>query len=404
MTDPSDFPDPSGGSRPPRPPRPPRRPRPPGGGGGPDFQMPQMPKMPKMPPKLMGFLAGLALLVIIGVAAVVSGRAGIVEISDTEVAVIVNYVTGNEEVVGRPGYRIFIPFLEQAFKFDKSPQEFKMSGDKDIDDNHVSKLTVRAKDGSNFWFGELTIQYQLIPSSANIVLHDSGENSSFKQNWMRTFARSILRDEFGKYSAEEVADPSTYTSATANATMRLNESLGKHGVEIIEIITPKPQFEDRYETAISMRKVANQEVEKLKAQAEQLIKERERRLADIERDKATEYELLLGDLEAEKITSERDAVEVRKSAEASRISVSAQGRASEARLLQEAEGLEAQARKEAEGLTAKVAALAARGHVLVREKLAEKFGRILFEIVPYRRDPAPIRIEHLGAAGQGGQK
>lgn len=361
-----------------------------------------MPKMPKLPRKLLGFVGGLIILLFVAIGAVVSGRAGIVEISDREVAVIVNYVTGNEEVVNRPGYRIFIPFLEQAFKFDKSPQEFVMEGDRDIDDNHVRKLTVRAKDGSNFWFESLTIQYRLIPSSANIVLNDSGDGNAFKQNWVRTFARSILRDEFGKFSAEEVADQSNYTSATEISTMRLNEALDSHGIEIIEIITPKPKFEDRYEAAISQRKVANQEVEKLKEKALQLIQERERRLADIERDKATDYELLLGVLEAEKIAAERTAVQVRKSAEAAKISTSAKGLATESRMLQEAEGLTEQARKEAEGLTARVAALAARGQVLVREKLAEKFGRIQFEIVPYRRDPAPVRIEHLGAS-QGGK-
>lgn len=398
MTDPSDFPDPSGGSRPPRPPRPPRRPRPPGSGGGPEFQMPKMPKVPR---KLMAMVGAFLILVIIGLGAVISGRAGIVEISDREVAVIVNYATGNEEVVNRPGYRIFVPFLEQAFKFDKSPQEFVMKGDRDLDDNHVRKLMVRAKDGSNFWFESLTIQYRLIPSAANIVLNDSGDGNAFKQNWVRTFARSILRDEFGKFSAEEVADQSNYTSATEISTMRLNEALKDHGIQIIEIITPKPKFEDRYESAISQRKVANQEVEKLKEKALQLIQERERRLADIERDMATDYELLLGQLEADRISAETDAVEVMKSADADKISISAKGLASEARLIQEAEGLTAQARKEAEGLTARVAALAARGQVLVREKLAEKFGRIEFEIVPYRRDPAPIRIEHLSAT-QGG--
>jgi regulator of protease activity HflC (stomatin/prohibitin superfamily) len=402
MTDPSDFPDPSGGNRPPRPPRPPRRPRPPGGGGGPDFQMPKMPNMPKLPRKLLGFIGGLVVLLVISIGAVVSGRAGIVEISDNEVAVIVNYVTGNEEVVNRPGYRIFLPFLEQAFVFDKSPQEFVMSGDRDLGANQVQKLTVRAKDGSNFYFEEVKIQYRLIPSAANLVLHDSGSSDAFKQNWVRTFARSILRDEFGKYSAEEVADQSRYEVATQMARERLNVALRDHGVEIIEIPTPTPKFEERYEKAIADRKDANQEVEKLQGRAEQLIQERQKRLANIERDMATEYEVLLGVLEAEKVSAEKTAVKVQKSAEADRISTAATGQAAEARMLQEAEGLTAQARKEAEGLTAKVAALAARGQVLVREKLAEKFGRIQFEIVPYRRDPAPIRIEHLGATDKGG--
>jgi len=366
--------------------------------------MPKMPNMPKLPRKLLGFVGGLILLLVVGIGAVVSGRAGIVEISDTQVAVIVNYVTGNEEVVDRPGYRIFLPFLEQAFVFDKSPQEFIMSGDRDLDANHVKKLTVRAKDGSNFFFEEVKIQYKLIPSAANIVLHDSGSSDAFKQNWVRTFARSILRDEFGKYSAEEVADQSRYEAATQQAIERLNVALSEHGVEIVEIPTPTPKFEDRYEKAIADRKAANEEVNRLQEREEQLINEREKRLANIERDMATDYERLLGMLEAEKIGAESVAVQVTKSADADKISTAAKGLAAEARMLQEAEGLTAKARKEAEGLTAKVAALAARGQVLVREKLAEKFGGIQFEIVPYRRDPAPIRIEHLGATNQGGNQ
>ena len=95
--------------------------------------------------------------------------------------------------------------------------------------------------------------------------------------------------------------------------------LAEHGVIIMQIITPKPQFEARYEKAIEDRKVANQEVEKLKAQAIQLTRERERRLATIERDKATEYELLLGTLEADRITATKEAVKLTKNADAQKI-------------------------------------------------------------------------------------
>jgi SPFH domain/Band 7 family protein len=398
MTDPSDFPDPMGGNRPPRPPRVPRPSLRPGGGDGPQFNMPQIPR------KLLGVLFVLLFIVVLGLVAVLTGRAGIIEINDREVGVIVNYVNGKEEVVNQPGYKIFIPFLEQAFKFDKSPQEFKMSGDRDLDDNHVRKLTVRAKDGSNFWFEELTIQYRLVPSAANLVLNDSGEGTSFKQNWVRTFARSILRDEFGKYSAEEAANPSSYKTARINSREKLNAVLGKHGIEITEIITPKPKFEAQYELAISQRKVANQEVEKLKIKAMQLVQERDRRLADIDRDMATEFELLKGTLEASRIAAEQNAVQLRLNADARKISTLAVGTAAELEMTERARGLTAQARKEAEGLIAKVEALAKRGEVLVREKLAEKFGKIRFEIVPYRRDPSPIRIEHLEGSNRGGNQ
>lgn len=398
MTDPSDF---GSGPRPPRPPRPPR-----GGGrgrsgGGKGPNLPDIKISRRMAVALGTFLV----LAVFVITALMTGRAGIVEVQDQEVAVIVNYVTGKQEVVAEPGYKIFAPFAQQAFIFDGSPQEFRMAGERDIDANNVRKLTVRAKDGSNFWFQEMTIQYQLIPAAANVVLNDSGPGNAFKQNWVRTYARSILRDEFGKYSSEEVADPTSYTEATTLAHERLNEALLPHGIRILRIITPKPQFQDRYEQAIADRKVANQMVEQLKQKAIQLVQERERRLGEVERDKATEYEELLGKLEANRIEAEREAVRVMKTADASKISEVARGQATEQQLTERARGLSEQARKEAEGLRAQVEALAARGDILVRERLAERFAEIVFEIVPYRRDPAPIRIEHLeGAQRPGGQR
>jgi len=47
-------------------------------------------------------------------------------------------------------------------------------------------------------------------------------------------------------------------------------------------------------------------------------------------------------------------------------------------------------------LRAQVEALALQGEILVREKLAQKFSSIKFNIIPYRRDPAPTRLEHSG--------
>jgi len=362
-----------------------------------------MPKLFSSGKGILFSIVGFLMLISLG-AVFVTGRGGIVEVRDTEVAVVVNYLTGESELVAMPGYRIFMPFFSQAFVFDKSPNKFVMEGEKDRDANHVSKLTVRANDGSNFWFETLEIQYQLITARTPNVLYDSGTGDSFKSHWVRTFARSILRDEFGRFSAEEVADPTSYSVATQRSTERLNALLEPHGVKIIQIITPKPKFEIAYEEAIEDRKVANQEVERLKIEAEQLVLERERRLANIERDKATDYEQLLGEMEAARISAERDRLEIEKSADADYISKVADGEASKQRMIQQATAKEAEARKEAEGLIAKVESLAKRGDILVREALAQKLANIRFEIIPYRRDPAPTRIEHIGTVPATGGK
>lgn len=354
------------------------------------------PPLPWLPPRGLGRAIVIAIIAVAGLLVFITGRGGIVEVGDAQVAVKVNYLTGGRTLVTQPGYQIFIPWFSEIFLLDKSPNEFIMEGNRDVEYNHVRELRVRANDGSTFSFELVKIQYQLIPAMAPQVLDDSGFRDAFKRNWVRAAARSILRDEFGRYTAEEVADPSNYVDATTRATERLNAALAPHGIEIIQILTPKPKFDPAYEEAIEERKVANQEVERLKIELEQLVQERLRLVAEIEREKATEYEQLLGDLEATRIQAERQRIEKEKSADAHRITERNRGLAEEKALVQQATAVEAQARKEAEGLHARVRALEERGEILVRERLAALFAAITFEIVPYRRDPAPIRIEHLG--------
>ncbi|MGE4619996.1 MAG: SPFH domain-containing protein [Planctomycetota bacterium] len=349
------------------------------------------------PPK--GLLLALVLLAFFGalIFLFISGQGGIVDIADTEVAVVVNYMTGDEEIITTPGVIIFIPWFNEAFILDKSPNEFVMEGRQDLSTNHVRELSVRAKDGSSFRFSSMTIQYQLIPSKAAVVLQNSGPSESFKRNWVRAFARSVLRDEFGSYASNEIADPSNYSTATVNSKLKLNKLLEPHGIEIIQIITPKPSFDDAVEQAIEDRKNANQEVERLRIEQTKLTQEEIQLMAEAERTKASEFELTLGILKADKIIAEKDRIQVEKSADAFKITEVNAGLAQEAKQLQQARAMEVSARKEAEGLTARVEALETRGSILVREKLAEKLAAVNFRVVPYRRDPTPVRIEHIGS-------
>jgi len=362
-----------------------------GSGGG---------SMPSFSPRKLILPLIFLILLVGGVAAFVTGQGGVVDVADTEVAVVINYLTGNEELITTPGLVIFIPWLQQAYLFDKSPNEFVMEGQQDNNFNHVRELTVRAKDGSSFRFETLKIQYQLIPGRTADVLNDSGDGESFKRNWIRASARSILRDEFGKYSSEEIADPSSYELAVAAATTRLDTVLEAHGIDVTQVIIPRPKFDEVVEQAIEKRKNANQEVQRLGIELEKLTNVRERTLAQVERDKAEIYESVLGILEGERITAEKEKIKLMKNADAMKIEQANKGAAIEASSIQEARALEEKARKDAEGLVARVAALEQRGDILVREKLAEKYATIRFNIVPYRRDPAPVRIEHLGAVPQ----
>jgi hypothetical protein len=364
-----------------KPPRPPHGPR----GGRFEFQ----------PRKLLAVLTLFVALLVL--ASAVRGQLGVMNISHDQVAVKVNYLTGSRQVITTPGFKIYVPFLEQVFPLDRTPQKFLMEGNRAQGDNHVPFLTVRASDGSNFWFESLEIQYAIVPGMADKVLEDSGPAEEFKREWVRGFARSVLRDEFGKYSAVEVADPSTYQAARIESTKRLNDLLNPHGIDVIDVITPKPRFDVEYEQAIEDRKVADQDVERLREEEKRLINERERRLSGVEKEKSIQMEALLGELARKRLGAEREQIQIQLAADEYAVKRRAEGTAERDQKVLTSAGLREKYTREAEGLRARAEALEKRGAVVVREALIERLRDIRFTLIPYSRDPEPRRLEHVDA-------
>ncbi len=361
----------------------------------PDFQIP--------PRLLLRYIAlGLLALFVIGLGFL--GIEGVVEVKDHQVAVIVNYVTKTTEVDLVPGNKIYIPFVEEVFLLDKSPNKFRMAtkADTSVDNDReltVRELTVRARDGSNFWFDTIEIQYQLVPSKASEVIQDSGTQDAFKKFWLMSFARSILRDEFGRFDPEEISNPTFYSAASVKAQERLNGVLAEHGIEVRQITIPKPKFADDYEKAIEDRKLADQEVERLKAKALQLEKEKAKRLAEIESKKGQEFAELKGTLAAGKTTAEADTIKLRREADAYLIQRTGEAEAERLSKTEEARGLTEKYQKEAQGLLAKTEALAKQGKIVVVETLAKKLAQVQIDVVPYQRSGTPSRIEVEAATG-----
>ena len=339
-------------------------------------------------------LAGIIFVALIGIA-FATGRLGIISIADGQVGVLVSYMGGKKEVITDPGIRIYIPAVQEIFLFDKTSQEFRMQGERFLNENHVPKLTVRANDGSNFFFEELTILYQIIPGDAAKILEDSGSGDGFKMNWIKAYARSVLRDEFGRFSAVDAADPTQFKAATSASHIRLNELLSPHGLEVTKVITPKPKFDAKYERAIEDRKEADQEVERLRAREEQLVEEKKKSLAAVLKEKEIEKTSLVGDLRRELLSAEQESIRVSRGADAFAIERKLDGQGFLAERIAEARGLEAKYTKEAEGLASRVKALEDRGQVVVRETLIQKLGQITFTFLPYSRDPQPKRLEHV---------
>ncbi len=342
---------------------------------------------------LISMAAGLLALMAI------TGRLGVANVGTKEVAVVVNYISGAERPVLTPGYCFYLPFIEEVFIFDRSMQEFLMKGGTYKDSNHVPQLTVRASDGSSFYFEEMPIQNQVRPEMVTTLLQDSGPGERYKEEWVKAHARSILRDEFGRFTPVEAANPTVFLQAQAECKRRLNVALEPHGIEVVLIGTPTPKFDKAYEQAIEDRKSADQEVERLEVVLDQLVEERDQKLAAVERQKSVEMAELTGELKKELLESERQRIRVERGADAYAARRRLEGAASKAGKTEEARGLVARYSKEAEGLASQAKALELKGDVVVREALVKKLTSIDFTLVPYSRDPQPTRLEHVDAKG-----
>lgn len=327
-----------------------------------------------------------------------TGSNGTVDVEPDQVAVIVNYATGATEVRDQPGYAFHVPFLEEVFLLDRRPQLFQMEGEQQKHANHVRFLTVRARDGSNFWFESLEIQYRLLPAMAERALIDSGPGDAFREKWTRTYARAVLRDEFGRYDAQQVADLAESQTAKAESMRRLNELLAEHGVEIVQIITPKPKFDRIYEQTIDQRKIADQEVERLGTQLAQLQEHRGQKLAKLKKEKDLELEDVRGTLAKERIQAQQQAVSIRGKAEAYALRRLSEGQARRAELVALATSERQRLTAEAQGLAASVAALAASGDIAVRAALVERLHEIRFRVTPAQPDTILTGLAALPAA------
>lgn len=322
------------------------------------------------------------------------GESGLAEIRDDQVGVVVDSWNRETEIVDTPGYRPFLPWFQEVHVIDKSPNAFVFRGNATEGWNQVPRLLVRARDGSSFWFDEVTLQYALRVERAADVLDDSGGGDAFKEELLRCHARAILRDEFGRFAAGDSARPESVATATRASLDRMNAALEPHGIEVLEVSSPKPAFDKGYEDLINRRKLANQESKKLRAEIELLDAKGAAREALVQRSKELELLTLEGDLERDVGKARNELIRARAEADnvyAERLS---QGRIAKAEKELQASVLGAKYRGLAEDARARAEALRIHGAGAVRAALVDQLAAIQFQIVPYSRDSAPKRVEY----------
>jgi hypothetical protein len=323
-----------------------------------------------------------------------------VTIDPGKVAVRINNLTGEQETRTQPGLIFRAPFgIQSVYIIDASPQTFVMKGSKDTDALHVRELTVRASDGSNFLFNDTTIIFQVLGSNATDVIRDAGSGDEFRR-WMRPFARAILRDEFGRESTISVSNPARFGEATERARARLNELLEPHGVTVTKIVTPRPRFNEAYENLIEARNEAENQLTVIESELQRSQTDRERTLAEVDRDQNKIIQEKRAELEAALATAVATQADTMRKADTYRIETVAKGQAAKSSAERQAEELSGQLDADYEAKRASIQAFDAQPVERVMERLGEKLAGVTIDIQPWADDSTPsrLRVEQVGGA------
>lgn len=310
-----------------------------------------------------------------------------------QVAVRINNVTGGLTTVTQPGWITRLPFgIHSVYVLDASPQTFSMHGARTVDDLEVSELTVRASDGSNFHFTDTTIIFQIAGDEAQTVVRDAGAERGFLK-WMRPYARSILRDEFGRESTISVSNPTKFGEATERAKTRLNELLGVHGVIVTQIVTPRPQFNDEYEKLIEERNKLGNQLEVIKSNLAAAQTTRERKLAEVNRDQNRLIQEKRTELESALATAIAAQADATREADTYKIARVAEGQAALSAAKQRASELRGQLEANFRSRKAEIDAFRTQPVERVMERLGERLRGVTIAIEPWANDASPSRVE-----------
>ncbi|MBA3452153.1 MAG: hypothetical protein H0T42_03530 [Deltaproteobacteria bacterium] len=355
--------------------------------------------------KLLGFLKGAGgepsrlWLAAAALVLVIAAFRSCASVEAGQVAVRINNITGSTEVITQPGLILKLPFgIHNVYILDSSPQTFHLRGAANKSSLEGKELSVRASDGSSFAFNDTTLLFRAIPAHADETMRDSGLGHRYYE-WMLPYARSILRDEFGRESTISVSNPTSFAQAEERARKRLNQVLNPHGVEVTSIVTPRPRFSKEYEDLIEARNQTENQLTVIDSELSRAATERDRKLAEVERDQNKVIQTKRAELEAQLATAVTEQTQTHRVVDTYKIEKLAAGQAARSAAKSTADQLKGQLDAQYLSKKAEIDAFRNQPVERVMERLGERLKGVTIEITPVRTDGTPQRVQLENVGG-----
>lgn len=249
-------------------------------------------------------------LLLLCVAAAGAGGCTTYSTDSTEVGVRTRklFGAGIDQHVYEPGATyFFMPFLSDWATFDIKLQNLEMSStpgrsDRAGDDGVEFKTT----DGNDIRVN-VTVAWRIDPNKASQLLSRVGRSTpDIKEKLVRPACRTYVRDMFNELHSEEFYNADQRTLKGSKAQDKLNQELGPEGIIIEQVIVGQYYLNPDYQKVIHDRKIAEQNAERLKSEAQAAEAEQSRNLERTKGDVQVQIAQAKGEAEQIRIAADRD--------------------------------------------------------------------------------------------------
>jgi regulator of protease activity HflC (stomatin/prohibitin superfamily) len=260
--------------------------------------------MAKYGSRAIVFIVGVGLFVVLALYA--AGSCGTL-VENTEVAIVVNNITGTKTPYDNGGMVMHLPFgLSSVYRIDKGQRVLSLT-QLHQSPEHPSgdQVNIKTNDGSNVEM-DIEVVFQINPKRADQAYKELGTEENI-ESILRALTRSEIRSEVGQLSTLEIAE-AVPRSAKLDATQaKLKTELEPLGIDIVSINAKNFRFDQEYDRIIRERKEADQILTNQKDYQDAAVEEGKRTVAEAERDKASALALLKGELNKKLLTAEGEA-------------------------------------------------------------------------------------------------
>lgn len=228
-------------------------------------------------------------------------------VNNTEVAIVVNNLTGTKTIHDNGGMVMHLPFdLSSVYKIDKGQRVLSLTqAHQTAEHPGGDQVNIKTNDGSNVEM-DIEVVFQINPKSADQAYKELGTEENI-ETILRALTRSEIRSEVGELSTLEIAE-ATPRSAKLDATQaRLKVQLEPLGIDVLSINAKNFRFDAEYDKIIRERKEADQILTNQKDYQDAAKEAGKRTVAEATRDKDTALALLKGDLDKELLTANGEA-------------------------------------------------------------------------------------------------